>query len=676
MSDQLIGTFIGEYEIIGQLGVGGMGVVYRARQFNLAREVAVKLLPEEYGRDSEYIERFLREARAAARLNHPNIVQVYDAGVYEGHYFFVMELIQGKNVGDIIRKESRISERDAIRMILQAALGLGFAHHAGIIHRDVKPENLILDADGTLKICDLGLAKWGFSQVDHKITQSGMTIGTPFYIAPEQVRGVDVDHRADIYSLGATFYHMLTGKHPFEGQNHAEIMLSHLKKPFPDPRTIYPDLSVECVKLLQGMTQKLPEKRYQTMDEVVDSACMIIGAHELEGMVSPEVAKRLSQRFMERSRSKVATKSSSMAEVERMVRKKQLAALAGWMTMLAAVIVVIVFLYEKESDLRLMEAQKWTKRGKGRTQKTANTRPIEISLPMEEVPTAPVVHDTNKVTTLMRDVPVPRTAEEGGGGGAQPAVREATSSQPLRPPGGGGPGRVTLEIPGHLIWQASIHPTLVGEGRKNTGKLSKKTASDRSGSSSSEPIPQMIQVSSEWRGLMRFDIQQMIKSGAGTSGIRQAWLMLTPAVLKVKAGTLDVSLYRLLRPWGKPVRKRSVVEPGESLPRPIIGGVSWEEARPDEPWGFGGGDKRSEGMPGAPVDRVNEPTAVMTFSSMMKAGEPVKIDVTKDVRSWLYGELNFGWIFIGKGFGNVEFFPGGDDTGRGPKLILVFESIP
>ncbi len=671
MSDPLIGTFIGEYEIIGQLGMGGMGVVYRARQFNLAREVAIKLLPEEYGRDSEYIERFLREARAAARLNHPNIVQVYDAGVYEDHYFFVMELIHGKNAGDIIRNESRISERDSIRMILQAALGLGFAHHAGIIHRDVKPENLILNADGTLKICDLGLAKWGFSQVDRKITQSGMTIGTPFYIAPEQVRGVDVDHRADIYSLGATFYHMLTGQHPFEGQNHADIMLSHLKKPFPDPRLVHPDLSEECVKLLQRMTQKAPEKRCQSMDEVVDAACMIIGARELQGMVSPEVAKRLSQRFMERSRSKVATKSGNLAEVERIVRKKQLAALAGWMTMVASVIAVIVFLYAKESDLRLSEAERWVRRGQGRAQKTAMAQPIEINLPMEEVPPAPAVRDTNKTTTLMHNMPQPRMAEESQAGAEPEGGREASTPTAL-PSGISGPGQVTLEIPGHLIWQASIHPSMAGEGRKNTGKLSKKVGSDRSGSAASELL-QVVQVSSEWRGLMKFDIQQMIKSGEGTSGIRQAWLMLTPAVLKVKAGSLDVSLYRLLRPWGKPLRKRSVVESGDSLPRPTIGGVNWEEARPGEPWGFAGGDKQSEGLPGMPMDRVKEPTATMTFSSMTKPGVPVKIDVTKDVRSWLYGELNFGWIFIGKGFGNVEYFPGGDDTGRGPKLILVFE---
>jgi predicted Ser/Thr protein kinase len=663
MADHLIGTFIGEYEIIGQLGIGGMGVVYRARQFNLAREVAVKLLPQEYGRDSEYIERFLREARAAARLNHPNIVQVYDAGVYEGHYFFVMELIEGKNVGDIIREEHRISERDAIRMILQASLGLGFAHHAGIIHRDVKPENLILNADGTVKICDLGLAKWGFSQVDKRITQSGMTIGTPFYIAPEQVRGVDVDHRADIYSLGATFYHMLTGKQPYEGQNYAEIMLSHLKRPFPDPRTIYSDLSEECVKLLHRMTQKPPEKRYQSMDEVVDAACMIIGAREIQGMVSPEVAKRLSQRFMERSRARVSTGGGSTAEVERILRNKRLAAMVGWLTLVAAIIGVMIFLYDKESALRLEEAQKWVKRGRP-VRNPSQT--IVISLPTEIVPTAPVARETNR-SNMLRDGTEPRL------GSVETAVRQAPGSDTSHPTSVA-PKQVTLEIPGHLIWQASIHPAMLSEARKNAAKI-KKIPSDRSllpPTASSEQVPQAIQVSSEWRGLMKFDLQQMIKSGPGTSGIRQAWLMLTPAMLKVKAGNFDVGLYRILRPWGKPVHKRSYVEPGEP-PRPVISGVNWEEARPEEPWGFEGADKESEGMPGAQVDRLKDPTARMMFNSAMKPGEPVKVDVTKDVRSWLFGEQNYGWVFIGKGFGSVEFFPGGDDTGRGPKLILVFE---
>ena len=668
MSDHLIGTFIGEYEIIGQLGVGGMGVVYRARQFNLAREVALKLLPEEYGRDSEYIERFLREARAAARLNHPNIVQVYDAGVYEGHYFFVMELIQGRNVGDIIRSETRISERDAIRMILQASLGLGFAHHAGIIHRDVKPENLILNDDGTMKICDLGLAKWGFSQVDKRITRSGMTIGTPFYIAPEQVRGVDVDHRADIYSLGATFYHMLTGKQPFEGENYAEIMLSHLQKPFPDPRTIYSDLSEESVKLLQRMAQKLPEKRYQSMDEVVDAACMIIGARELQGMVSPEVAKRLSQRFMERSRARVSTKGGSTAEVEKILRRRRLAALAGWLTLMAAVIGVVILLYDKESQLQLIEAQKWVKRGKVRPQKSSSAPRIVIDLPTE-VPTAPVARETNKAAVPLREMPESWTAEE-------TSPKSAATKPNMLDAEAGHPKHMAFEIPGHLIWQASIHPAMVSESRKAAARLPKKIAGDRtpSPSFSTGQVPQVIQVSSEWRGLMWFDLQQTSKAGASTAGIRQAWLVLTPAMVKVKTGSFDVSLYRILRPWGRLAQKRSVVVDADGTPpRPVIGGVSWEEARPEEPWGFEGADKESEGMPGAPVDRSKQPTAKLTFVSAMKAGEPVKADVTKDVRSWLFGEQNYGWVFVGKGFGKVEFFPGDDDTGRGPKLILIFE---
>lgn len=666
MSDHLIGTFIGEYEIIGQLGVGGMGVVYRARQFNLAREVALKLLPQEYGRDSEYIERFLREARAAARLNHPNIVQVYDAGVYEGHYFFVMELIQGKNVGDIIRAENRISERDAIRMILQASLGLGFAHHAGIIHRDVKPENLILNDDGTVKICDLGLAKWGFSQVDKRITQSGMTIGTPFYIAPEQVRGVDVDHRADIYSLGATFYHMLTGKQPFEGNNYAEIMLSHLKKPFPDPRAIYRDLSFDCVKLLQRMTEKQPEKRFQTMDEVVDAACMIIGAREIQGMVSPEVAKRLSQRFMERSRAKVSTRSGGTKEIDRHLRNRRLAALAGWLTVAAVTIGSLTFLYEKEADMRLSEAQKWLRKGKSRPARGGDVKPIEINLPTE-IPIAPV-HETNKGAALMRDVPEPRSASHDAGPAAVSARDAARSSDA----GSVSSKQVTLEIPGHLLWEVSIHPTMSGESLK-PAKPPKRIASAASGTSSDASLPQVIQVSSEWRGLMKFDLQQMIKSGPGTSGIRHAWLVLTPAQLKVKAGNFDVGLFRLLRPWGRQVYKRQALDSDEQAPRPVIGGVTWEQARPDDPWGFHGGDKESEGMLGAPVDRAREPSAAVTFTSTSKPGEPVRIDVTKDVRSWLFGEPNHGWIFIGKGFGQVEFFPGGDNTSRGPKLILVFE---
>jgi serine/threonine-protein kinase len=666
MADHLIGTFIGEYEIIGQLGVGGMGVVYRARQFNLAREVALKLLPQEYGRDTEYIERFLREARAAARLNHPNIVQVYDAGVYEGHYFFVMELIQGKNVGDIIREETRISERDAIRMILQASLGLGFAHHAAIIHRDVKPENLILNADGTVKICDLGLAKWGFSQVDKRITQMGMTIGTPFYIAPEQVRGVDVDHRADIYSLGATFYHMLTGKHPFEGTNYAEIMLSHLKKPFPDPRAIYRDLSFDCVKLLQKMTEKQPEKRFQTMDEVVDAACMIIGAREIQGMVSPEVAKRLSQRFMERSRARVSTKGGSTVEIDRILRARRIAALAGWLTVAAVTIGALTFLYEKEAGMRLAEAQKWVRKGKPRAVRGEQVKPIEINLPTE-IPTAPV-HENDKGNSMMRDVPEPRTTAHDAG--SAPASARDTARPTDK--SSGFPKQMTLEIPGHLLWQVSIHPSMAG-GDHKSAKPAKRIASASSGATTETALPQVIEVSSEWRGLMKFDLHQMIKTGPGAPAIRQAWLSMIPAELKVKAGNFDIGVFRLLRPWGRQSPRRHSAGSGVETLRPVIGGVNWQQAMPDERWGFDGGDKQSEGELGASVDRAKEPTAVMTLTSAMKSGDPVKIDVTKDVRSWAGSEPNHGWIFIGKGFGHVEFFPGGDSTGRGPKLILTFE---
>jgi hypothetical protein len=623
--------------------------------------VAIKILPAEYGRDVEYIERFLREARAAARLNHPNIVQVYDAGVYEGHYFFVMEWIRGRNVGDLIRGEQRISERDAIRMILQAALGLGFAHHAGIIHRDVKPENLIMTEGGTIKICDLGLAKWGFSQVDKRITQSGMTIGTPHYIAPEQVRGVDVDHRADIYSLGASFYHILTGKQPFEGENHAEVMLAHLKKPFPDPRHIYQDLSVETVELVKRMTQKDVNRRFQSMDEVVDAACLIIGAKEVEGMVSPEVGKRLSQRFMEKSRARVSTKSGNTTEIQRIIRIQRWKAMAGWL--FAAVVVVLGWSYwnSMEADRELRELQAQMQREQQRRPRAVVR---EIELPTEEPRKLQPPRERGKPSPMPPESPDPRALPHEAAPAHEAPPRSAIAERPAQP------RQVTLEIPAHLLWQVSIHPNISGDDKR--GLRPKRIFKDRS-ADEPESMPQAVRVSGDWRGLMKFDIKQMIKSGEETTGISKAWLVLIPASLKVKTGTFDMDVYRMQRPWGRPARR--VMDPsGKSeseLPQPEIVGVNWQQAEKDDPWGAPGADKDAAAITGTAIDRARKPTARLAFNSS-SPNEAVKIDITEDVRAWLQGEPNYGWIFVGKGFGMIEFFSG-DDPKRGPKLILVFE---
>ena len=267
--DPFVGQQIGQYAITRRLGQGGMGVVCQARHVTLEREVAIKFLAQQFSADPSYIERFLREARAAARLSHPNIIVVHDAGVEAGLYYFVMEYVEGRDIGQWLKECRNFSEGDTIQYGLKAASALAHAHKVGIIHRDIKPENLIITKEGDLKVGDLGLAKQIGGDAG-SLTMSGMVVGTPYYISPEQVRGSkDVDARTDIYSLGATLYHLATGQIPHHGSSAAEIMAKHLTEPFCWPRTIIPALSDGFCRTLYKMMVKDPDERFQSMEEVV-----------------------------------------------------------------------------------------------------------------------------------------------------------------------------------------------------------------------------------------------------------------------------------------------------------------------------------------------------------------------------------------------------------------------
>ena len=203
------------YQIIERLGKGSMGLVFKAKQTSVDRIVAVKVLLDSLAQNKEFIKRFQREAKIAAKLQHNNIVNAIDAGEVEGHHYFVMEYVEGATIKDELDKNKVFDEKVALKIVLAVAEAMKHAHERGLIHRDIKPENVILTKDGNVKLADLGLArltadeKWAMSE-------AGMAIGTPYYISPEQVRGqVDVDIRADIYSLGATLYHMVTGRVPY-----------------------------------------------------------------------------------------------------------------------------------------------------------------------------------------------------------------------------------------------------------------------------------------------------------------------------------------------------------------------------------------------------------------------------------------------------------------------------
>lgn len=277
------GSRLGDYEILAELGAGGMGRVYHAKDLTLERMVAVKTLAPQHKGNQMLVDRFLKEARAAARLNHPNIVQIYDFGVEGDLYYLAMEFVDGESVARKLRG-GPLSEAEAIRITRLAARALGVAHAAGLVHRDVKPDNLMLTRDGDLKLVDLGVAK--LINDDQSLTQTGQAIGTPWYISPEQIRAAkDIDGRADIYSLGATLYHLVTGQPPFRGETSALVMSMHLFQPVEDPRTLVPGLSEGIVRVLQKMVAKSPGDRYP------DAGSVDRDLARLEGGAPVELAK-------------------------------------------------------------------------------------------------------------------------------------------------------------------------------------------------------------------------------------------------------------------------------------------------------------------------------------------------------------------------------------------------
>jgi serine/threonine-protein kinase len=213
----------GRYRLERALGSGGMAVVYCARDEELSRTVAVKLLAEHLMEDREFRQRFLREARVAARLSHPNVVAIYDAGEDDGRPFIVMELVEGETLGNVLARRGRLPPHEVVELGIQAAAGLAHAHARGLVHRDVKPHNLLIRTDGVLKVADFGIAR-AVASATRRLTSAGTILGTAAYLAPEQASGETVTAAADIYALGAVFYEALTGSAPFEGRTPFELL--------------------------------------------------------------------------------------------------------------------------------------------------------------------------------------------------------------------------------------------------------------------------------------------------------------------------------------------------------------------------------------------------------------------------------------------------------------------
>lgn len=257
------------FQILSKVGQGAMAVVFKAKQLSLDRIVAIKVLPRRLSENPEFVERFYREGRAAARLNHANIVQAFDVGESAGYHYFVMEYIDGKTVYDLLTDGRPLSEAEALRIMIQTAKALEHAHAQGLIHRDVKPKNLMLTKAGDVKLADMGLAREVGDYATAR-TEAGRAYGTPYYISPEQIRGeICIDARADIYGLGATFYHMVTGRVPFDGTSPSAVMHKHLKEPLVPPDHINPTLSSGIGEIIEVMMTKSPDDRYPTMTECI-----------------------------------------------------------------------------------------------------------------------------------------------------------------------------------------------------------------------------------------------------------------------------------------------------------------------------------------------------------------------------------------------------------------------
>jgi eukaryotic-like serine/threonine-protein kinase len=255
--------FDGRYRVLGRLGVGGMATVYLAEDSSLGRKVALKVMAERYAEDGEFVERFRREAQAAARLNHPNIIAVYDRGEADGRPYIAMEYLQGRTLKQVIQSEGPLPPERAVAIAMQVLAGLRYAHEHGVVHRDVKPHNVLVGDDGRIKVTDFGIAHAG----DPQMTEVGSIVGTAQYLSPEQARGRSVGPQTDIYSLGVVLYEMLSGRVPFEGDSSVAIAMQHVSDEAPPLRALSPQVPESLALVVAHAMLKDPSQRYGSADE-------------------------------------------------------------------------------------------------------------------------------------------------------------------------------------------------------------------------------------------------------------------------------------------------------------------------------------------------------------------------------------------------------------------------
>jgi tRNA A-37 threonylcarbamoyl transferase component Bud32 len=267
-SSQMIGTVLsGRYRLEAKLGSGGMSTVYLARDTTLDRQVAVKVMHREMSEQADQLERFRQEARAVAKLSHPNVVAVIDAGEDGGHPYIVFEYVEGETLKQRINRVGALDAREALAYAIEVARGLTVAHARKMVHRDIKPQNVLIDSEGRAKLTDFGISR----QLERDgLTATGRVLGTTDYVSPEQAMGRGVDQRSDLYSLGVVLYEMLTGQVPYQADSQVGVAMKHVNEDMPDVQTYRPDLSAAAALVVERATAKDPDQRYQDIGEMID----------------------------------------------------------------------------------------------------------------------------------------------------------------------------------------------------------------------------------------------------------------------------------------------------------------------------------------------------------------------------------------------------------------------
>ena len=267
MSDfTLIGKNIGQYQIQEQIGQGGMATVYRAYQPSINRQVAIKILPSQYAQDPNFVKRFEQEARAIAALEHPHILPVYDFGTQEGLTYMVMRYIKSGTLSNLMGQP--LSNERIVRLVGDMARALDYAHKQGVVHRDIKPTNILIDRNGEALLTDFGIAKLMESSGATQLTGAGSVLGTPAYMSPEQAKGANVDGRSDVYSLGVVLYELLTGQQPYQAETPVAVVLKHVSEPLTPPRTINANVAEPLEQVVLKAMAKEPDQRYHTAGEM------------------------------------------------------------------------------------------------------------------------------------------------------------------------------------------------------------------------------------------------------------------------------------------------------------------------------------------------------------------------------------------------------------------------